>query len=99
MSEEKNTPRVYAFDGASTRSHHCLGCGERIRHMEMVVDYGALGMKHEDCGFDEDAGVTDEQHVVPADDREHELASTCWCEPRQDQQEPRIWIHNYREVA
>lgn len=29
--------------------------------------------------------------------REHELSPSCWCEPRQDDEEQALWIHN--EVA
>lgn len=28
------------------------------------------------------------------DEREHELSPGCWCEPRQDEDEPNVWIHN-----
>lgn len=25
---------------------------------------------------------------------EHDLSPGCWCEPRQDEEEPSLWIHN-----
>lgn len=38
---------------------------------------------------------TDRVHVVPIDDlREHYLAPTCWCRPRQDAEEPSVFVHD-----
>jgi hypothetical protein len=34
-------------------------------------------------------------HVIPLDDlRLHNSAATCWCKPRQDDEEPSVWVHN-----
>lgn len=34
-------------------------------------------------------------HVTPIDDyRPHDDLATCWCKPRQDAEDPTIWIHN-----
>lgn len=34
-------------------------------------------------------------HTIPLGDfREHQESVTCWCHPRQDEAEPRVWIHN-----
>lgn len=34
-------------------------------------------------------------HTMPLGDfREHQESVTCWCHPRQDEAEPRVWIHN-----
>ena len=30
----------------------------------------------------------------PNGNREHQLSQNCWCEPRQDDEEPTLWIHN-----
>lgn len=44
------------------------------------------------------AQVTDQRgdvHAVPLGDyREHEASSNCWCKPRPDEEEPRVFIHN-----
>ena len=40
-------------------------------------------------------GEHDVLHVVPLNDmREHEAKTTCWCNPTQDDEEPRIWVHH-----
>jgi hypothetical protein len=34
-------------------------------------------------------------HVVPMGDlREHKPSASCWCKPRQDDQDPMVFIHN-----
>ena len=34
-------------------------------------------------------------HTIPVDDlREHMESRECWCKPRQDEDEPHVWIHN-----
>jgi len=33
-------------------------------------------------------------HVIPAADlRDHQPAMKCWCCPREDEDQPRVWIH------
>jgi hypothetical protein len=45
-----------------------------------------------DCGR---GLVSEEWHVVPVGDlREHESLPSCWCKPRQDEDEPLVWVHN-----
>lgn len=41
-------------------------------------------------------GTTKDQiHTMPEDDlRRHEISPQCWCKPRQDDEEPALWIHN-----
>ena len=35
------------------------------------------------------------QHVLPVNDlRDHNADQRCHCHPRQDTEEPRVWIHN-----
>ena len=39
--------------------------------------------------------VSEGWHVVPVGDlREHESLPSCWCKPRQDEDEPLVWVHN-----
>ena len=39
--------------------------------------------------------MNEEWHVVPVGDlREHESLPSCWCKPRQDEDEPLVWVHN-----
>ena len=34
-------------------------------------------------------------HVQPVDDyREHDTSPNCWCKPVQDEEEPRLYVHN-----
>lgn len=34
-------------------------------------------------------------HTIPVNDlREHETSRECWCRPKQDEDEPSLWIHN-----
>jgi hypothetical protein len=34
-------------------------------------------------------------HVVPLRDwKEHQSSSSCWCRPRQCEDEPSVWVHN-----
>lgn len=34
-------------------------------------------------------------HVIPRDDlREHVSEVDCWCNPKQDEEEQNLWIHN-----
>lgn len=36
-----------------------------------------------------------EHHVMPINDlREHVDSRDCWCKPRQDEDEPALWVHN-----
>ena len=48
-------------------------------------------------------GEQDTVHVMPLPtfpgEREHETSSRCWCEPKQDDKEPRLWIHERRAAA
>lgn len=44
-------------------------------------------------GFDMEDAI--EWHVVPRGDvREHETATSCWCDPVEDEEEPGLWLHN-----
>jgi hypothetical protein len=39
--------------------------------------------------------VSDDVHTMPVGDlREHEASRACWCHPKQDEDEIRLWIHN-----
>lgn len=42
-----------------------------------------------------DIDVKDDEliHVVPQFGREHIASKDCWCKPRQDDEEPRVFIH------
>jgi hypothetical protein len=42
-----------------------------------------------------DIDVKDDEliHVVPQFGREHVASKDCWCKPRQDDEEPRVFIH------
>jgi hypothetical protein len=31
---------------------------------------------------------------APTEDREHIATQNCWCDPKQDDEEPTVWIHN-----
>lgn len=38
--------------------------------------------------------MTELRHVIPLhDEREHFISVECWCNPHQDEEEPRLWIH------
>lgn len=39
--------------------------------------------------------MTEVIHTIPVNDlREHIESRFCWCKPRQDEEEPALWIHN-----
>jgi len=42
-----------------------------------------------------DASDDGDLHVIPMGDlRPHTTARDCWCKPRQDDEEPIVWVHN-----
>lgn len=41
------------------------------------------------------ANIVAETHVVPADDlRDHDIAQSCWCQPVEDEIDPKLFGHN-----
>lgn len=39
--------------------------------------------------------MSEEFHLIPLNDlREHKDAPDCWCDPKQDGDEPSVWVHN-----
>ena len=44
---------------------------------------------------DDEATWLETFHVLPTfrDEPRHDASTTCWCEPEQDREEPRLWIH------
>lgn len=39
--------------------------------------------------------MLNEIHTMPVNDlREHVESADCWCRPKQDEEEPQLWIHN-----
>lgn len=51
--------------------------------------------------LDAEPGGGGQLHVVPAfeGERAHEASVLCWCDPRPDDQDPRLWIHHRRAEA
>ena len=43
--------------------------------------------------------VEELRHIVPIDDlREHICDPSCWCNPTQDEEEPRLWVHHSMDL-